>query len=213
MTRVKICGVTRLEDAERAIDLGTWAIGLNYWSQSPRFCDPDDAAAIGTAVKRRCEVAGVFVNPTLGEVATAVEDASLTLVQLHGDEGPSFCSEVARRTGAKVIKAMRVKSGDEVRAAEAYRTDFHLFDAHRSGKPGGTGESFDWGLIAERRSKIPLILAGGLDPGNVADAIGIASPYAVDVATGVESEPGIKDPALFAALFAAVAATDPAKVG
>jgi phosphoribosylanthranilate isomerase len=213
MTRVKICGVTRLDDAERAIDLGAWAIGLNYWSPSPRFCDPEDAAAIGTAVKRRCELAGVFVNPTLPEVATAVEDASLTMVQLHGDEGPSFCSEVARRTGAKVIKAIRVRSGDEVRAAEAFRTDFHLLDAHRTGKPGGTGESFDWELLAERRSKIPLILAGGLDSGNVAEAIAVASPYAVDVATSVESAPGVKDPALLEALFAAVAETDPAKVG
>ncbi len=212
MTRVKICGVTRLGDAERAVELGAWAIGLNHWRQSPRFCEPDDAAAIGGAMKRRCEVAGVFVNPTLDEVVSAAENASLTMVQLHGDEGPSFCAEVARRTGAKVIKALRVKSAAEVQAAEAYRTAFHLLDAHRPGKQGGTGESFDWGLLAARDSKVPLILAGGLSPDNVAEAIGIVRPYAVDVASGVESEPGVKDPALMEALLAAAGSADPASV-
>jgi phosphoribosylanthranilate isomerase len=204
MTRVKICGVTRLADAEAAVALGAWAIGLNHWEGTPRRVDPTAAAEIGTAIKRRCEVAGVFVNPSLDEVAAAVENAQLTMVQLHGEEGPSFCAEVARRTGAKVIKALRVRSSADVQAAETYRVGYHLLDAHRTGVPGGTGESFDWELLAERRSKIPLILAGGLTPGNVAEAIGIAHPYAIDVASGVESAPGVKDPALLEALFKAV---------
>jgi phosphoribosylanthranilate isomerase len=204
MTKVKICGVTRLGDAERAVELGAWAIGLNHWEQSPRRCDPARAAEIGQALKRRCEVAGVFVNPSLDEVAEAVENESLTMVQLHGDEGPSFCDEVARRTGAKVIKALRVRSAADVKAAESFRTDFHMFDAHQAGRPGGTGESFDWELAAGRRSKVPLILAGGLRPENVAEAISVVRPFAVDVASGVESEPGIKDPALLEALFGAV---------
>ncbi len=203
MTRVKICGVTRLGDAEAAIALGAWAIGLNHWPGSPRRVDRAGAAEIGQALKRRCEVAGVFVNPTLDEVVDAVENASLTLVQLHGEEGPLFCGEVARRTGAKVIKALRVRSSADVRAAEAYRVDYHLLDAHRPGPPGGTGESFDWELLAGRRSKVPLILAGGLTPGNVAEAIAIAHPFAVDVASGVESGPGVKDPELMEALFEA----------
>jgi phosphoribosylanthranilate isomerase len=204
MTKVKICGVTRPGDAELAVELGAWAIGLNHWEPSPRRVDPARAAEIGQAMKRRCEVAGVFVNPTLDEVAEAVENEDLTMVQLHGEEGPSFCDEVARRTGAKVIKALRVRSAADVKAAESFRTDFHMFDAHQVGTPGGTGESFDWELAASRRSKVPLILAGGLRPENVAEAISVVRPFAVDVASGVESEPGIKDPALLEALFEAV---------
>jgi phosphoribosylanthranilate isomerase len=204
MTKVKICGVTRLGDAERAAELGAWAIGLNHWERSLRRVDPARAAEIGQAMKRRCEVAGVFVNPTLDEVAEAVENEALTLVQLHGDEGPSFCAEVGRRTGAKVIKVLRVRSAADVKTAESFRTDFHMFDTHRAGTPGGTGESFDWELAAGRRSKVPLILAGGLRQENVAEAISVVRPFAVDVASGVESEPGIKDPALLEALFEAV---------
>jgi phosphoribosylanthranilate isomerase len=204
MTKVKICGVTRPGDAELAVELGAWAIGLNHWERSPRRIDPARAADIGQAMKRRCEVAVVFVNPTLDEVAEAVENEDLTMVQLHGEEGPSFCDEVARRTGAKVIKALRVRSAADVKAAESFRTDFHMFDAHQAGTPGGTGESFDWELAASRRSKVPLILAGGLRPENVADAISVVRPFAVDVASGVESGPGIKDPALLEALFEAV---------
>ena len=130
------------------------------------------AAEIGAALKRQLEIVGVFVNPTLDELAAAAEDESLTMVQLHGDEGPAFCREAARRTGCKVIKALRVRSGADIRGAEAYRTDFHLLDAHRPGTPGGTGESFDWELLAGRRSEVPLILAGGLTPENVADGDG-----------------------------------------
>ena len=120
------------------------------------------------------------------------------MIQLHGDEGPAFCQEAARRTGCKVIKALRVRSGADIRAAEAYRTDFHLLDAHRPGTPGGTGESFDWELLAGRRSEVPLILAGGLTPENVAEGVAAARPFAVDVASGVEAEPGVKDHALMA---------------
>jgi phosphoribosylanthranilate isomerase len=204
MTQVKICGVTRLEDAEAAVSLGAWAIGLNHWEGTPRRVAPERAAEIGAALKRRCELAGVFVNPTLEQVVAAVENAQLTMVQLHGEEGPSFCAEVARRTGARVIKALRVRSAADVQAAEAYRVDYHLMDAHRPGMPGGTGESFDWELLAGRRSKIPLILAGGLTPDNVAEAIEVARPFAIDVASGVESSPGIKDHRLLEALFEAV---------
>jgi phosphoribosylanthranilate isomerase len=201
MTRVKICGITNHEDAEEAVRLGAWAISLNHHPASPRYCDPAVAAAIGAAMKRRCEVAGVFVNSTLDEVAQAAEQEQLTMLQLHGDEGPAFCAEAARRTGCKVIKALRVRSAADVRAAEAYRTDFHLLDAYRPDSPGGTGQSFDWELAADRRSAIPLILAGGLTPENVGEAIAIVRPYAVDVASGVEASPGRKDPGLLAAFF------------
>ena len=197
--RVKFCGITNLDDALEAERLGAWAIGLNHWTGSERYCEPDVAVEISAALKRRLEVVGVFVNPTLDEVVTAAENESPTMVQLHGREGAAFCREVARRTGCKVIKAIRVRSTADVRAAEAFRTDFHLMDAHRPGTHGGTGESFDWELLANRRSEVPLILAGGLSPDNVDEAIAVTHPFAVDVASGVEAEPGIKDHALMAA--------------
>jgi len=199
--RVKFCGITNLDDAQEAVRLGAWAIGLNHHPESPRFCEPDVAVEIGAALRRRLEIVGVFVNPTLAQLAAAAEDEWLTMVQLHGDEGPAFCREAARRTGCKVIKALRVRSAADVRAAEAYRADFHLLDAHRPGTSGGTGESFDWGLLGVRRSEVPLILAGGLTPENVAEGVAAARPIAVDVASGVEAEPGVKDHALMAAFI------------
>ena len=206
MTKAKICGMTSLADAEHAADLGAWAIGLIHHRASPRFVEPGVAEEIGAVLKRRCEVAGVFVNSPMQEVVRAVEREQITLLQFHGDEGPSFCAEAARRTGAKVMRAFRVRSAADVRAAEAYRTDFHLFDAHRPGRPGGTGESFDWELLAGRRSQVPMVVAGGLTPENVGEAIRIARPYAVDVVSGVEAEPGRKDPARVEAFVEAVRA-------
>jgi phosphoribosylanthranilate isomerase len=197
--RVKFCGITNLDDGLEAERLGAWAIGLNHWTGSERYCEPDAAIEIAAALKRQLEVVGVFVNPTLDEVAGAAENESLTMVQLHGGEGAAFCREVARRTGCKVIKAIRVRTRADVRAAEAFRTDFHLLDAHRPGAHGGTGESFDWEFLADRHSEVPLILAGGLTPDNVDEAIAVTHPFAVDVASGVESEPGIKDHELMAA--------------
>lgn len=208
--RVKICGITNLDDAAEAVQLGAWAIGLIHYEKSPRACDPGEAAAICAAFRRKCEVVGVFVNPELEEVAKAVEGAGLTMVQLNGAEGPQLCAEVARRTGVKVIKAIHVSSAAEIHAAEALRTDFHLFDRRGKGLWGGTGQSFDWGLLREHRSEVPAIVAGGLRPDNVATAIEITHPYAVDVASGVEAEPGRKDHAAMAAFFdAAKAASVP----
>jgi len=210
--RVKICGITNIDDAAEAVRLGAWAIGLIHYEQSPRHCNPAEAAAITAAFRRKCEVVGVFVNPELEEVDKAVENAGLTMVQLNGEEGPSFCAETARRTGAKVIKAVHVASAADVHAAEAFRTDYHLFDRRGDGLWGGTGESFDWGLLREHRSEVPAIVAGGLRPENVAEAISVARPFAVDVASGVEAEPGRKDHAAMTAFFeSAQAASVPAQ--
>ncbi|HEY1285606.1 MAG TPA: phosphoribosylanthranilate isomerase [Solirubrobacterales bacterium] len=201
--RVKICGITNLDDAAEAVRLGAWAIGLIHYEESPRSCDPAEAVRIAAAFRRKCEVVGVFVNPELDEVAKAVEDAGLTMVQLNGEEGPSFCAEVARRTGVRVMKAIHVSSAADIHGAEAFRTDLHLFDRRSRGLWGGGGESFDWGLLRDRQSEIPAVLAGGLRPENVAEAIEVTRPYAVDVATGVESEPGRKDHAAMTAFFEA----------
>ena len=205
--RVKFCGITNIDDAAEAVRLGAWAIGLVHYEPSPRAVEADEAARIGAAYRRKCEVVGVFVNPTLEDVGRAVENAGLTMVQLSGEEGSSFCAEVARRCGVKVIKGVRVASAADVHAAEAYRTDFHLFDRRDAGLWGGTGVAFDWELLRGHRSNVPYLLAGGLRPDNVAAALDVARPYAVDVASGVEVEPGRKD---HAAMEAFVEAAQPA---
>ncbi|HXS45500.1 MAG TPA: phosphoribosylanthranilate isomerase [Solirubrobacteraceae bacterium] len=214
MTRFKICGTTSLGDAELAADAGAWAIGVILWSGSPRRCDPGEALRISRALRRRVEVAGVFVNAPLDEVTGLADALGLGIVQLHGDEGPAFCAEVARRTGAKVMKAAAVRSGADVAALEAFHTDLHLLDAHRPGLRGGTGETFDWELLRRRRTTVPLVLSGGLTPENVGDAIAATHPFAVDTASGTEAAPGVKDPGKVRAFAEAVAAAgDRAGVG
>jgi len=207
-TRVKVCGVARLEDAVLAVELGAWAVGMVFYGPSPRCCALAEAELITAALRRRCELAGVFVNATLEDVGGHCDRLGLTLVQLHGDEGPAFCSEVARRTGARVIKAAAIAGPGALQDLERFHTDFHLLDGHTPGLRGGGGQVFEWKLLAGRHSSIPAILSGGLQPANVAAAIGAAHPYAVDVASGVESAPGIKDEAALTAFFAAVVATD-----
>ena len=193
--RVKICGITNLGDAELAVELGAWAVGMNFYAPSPRRC-------------------------SLEEIERHSEELGLSLVQLHGDEGPAFCGEARRRTGARVIKAAQVSGPGDVRDLERFHVDFHLLDARsraieRRGMRGGTGETFDWGLVAARRSSVPLILSGGLGPENVAEAIAATHPYAVDSASGTESAPGHKDPKRLADFFRAVelARADPHEIG
>jgi phosphoribosylanthranilate isomerase len=202
--RIKFCGITSLEDAHLATEAGAWALGTILWPGSPRRCDPQEAARIASTLRRQVEIAGVFVNQPLDEVCGLAEGIGLSLVQLHGDEGPSFCSEVARRTGAKIIKAARVGAGSDVQAMEPFHTDFHLLDTRSSGHFGGTGETFDWELVRLRRSGAPLILSGGLTHENVAAAIAATQPFAVDVASGTESSPGVKDPEKLRAFAEAV---------
>ena len=203
MTRLKVCGITRPEDAELAVEVGAWAIGFILWQGSKRYVEPAMAAGIARSVRRRAELVGVFVNPTLDEVAHAAEAMGLTHLQLHGDEGPSFCTAAAQRTGCRVIKALRIRSRADIADAKRFHTDLHLLDSP------GNGRTWDWRLAAERRTRIPLILAGGLTPANVGEAIAEAYPWAVDVASGVESEPGIKDPAKVRAFAEAVAEASP----
>jgi phosphoribosylanthranilate isomerase len=209
VTKIKFCGITRLDDAELAVGAGAWAIGLIFWPRSPRRCDLDAAVEIAAAVKRRAEVVGVFVNATLDHVTQTADGIGLTMIQLHGEEGPAYCSEAARRTGCKVIKAARVRSGADVQALAPFHTDYHLLDSYTAGVPGGTGETFSWEIARSHRGRIPVILSGGLNPDNVADAIAAVRPYAVDVASGIELRPGRKDPEKLAAFAAAVRATVP----
>jgi phosphoribosylanthranilate isomerase len=204
MTKVKICGITRLEDAELAISHGAWALGFILWPSSKRHVDPGVAAGIVGQVRRKVETVGVFVNQPIDEIADRVDILGLTHVQLHGDEGPSFCHAVAQRTGAKIIKAVRIGHAADLRDLERFHTDYHLLDTSEAGLYGGTGKTWDWKLVANRRNKIPLILSGGLTADNVAEGIAAVRPWGVDVASGVEASPGIKDPAKLAAFFDAV---------
>lgn len=197
MTRVKLCGITSAADAQLCVEHGAWAIGLIFVPSSKRRVKLGDAVQIAASVRRQTHVAGVFQNATLDHVANIADQVGLSIVQLHGDEGPSFCAEVARRTGAKVMKAVRVKWRVDVIGLRAFPTDFHLLDG-----PGG-GETFEWSLARELRSDVPLVVAGGLTPENVGEAIAATKPFAVDVASGVEASPGVKDPEKVAAFVRA----------
>ena len=197
MTRVKQCGITSLEDAELCAEHGAWALGMIFVPSSPRRCKQTEATRIAGAMRRRTELVGVFQNAHLDHVVHTVENLHLSMVQLHGDEGVSYCREVARRSGAKVIKAARIRGRSDVVALEPFPTDFHMLDS-------AGDEPFDWSLLRLRRSGVPLILAGALTPDNVAEGIEATKPYAVDVARGTEREHGVKDPEKVAAFFAAV---------
>src|SRR4051795_5088576 len=207
MARAKLCGITNLDDARLCVDAGAWALGMIFYPNTSRRCDVEEAERISSELRRQVELAGVFVNAELDEVAAIADVCNLSLIQLHGDEGPAYCAEIARRTGAKIAKAVRAKDKASVRALLAYRdrVDFHMVDAYSPDMLGGTGETFSWDLLGElRESSHPLILSGGLTPDNVADAIARVHPFAVDSASGTEAEPGRKDPAKVTAFMRAV---------
>jgi phosphoribosylanthranilate isomerase len=213
VTRIKFCGITGLDDARLAVEAGAWALGMIFWPGTPRRCAPDEAVAIGRELRRKVELTGVFVNQSLDEIAAHAETVPLSVIQLHGDEGPAFCDEVRRRTGAKVMKAMRLRSREDLQALRAFRAvDLHMVDAHVEGQYGGTGQTVDWALLADRRSDVPLVLSGGLTPDNVGEAVARVRPFAVDVASGTEASPGVKDPDKLTAFAAAVRAADEAEV-
>lgn len=208
MTRVKICGLTSIDDARHAVEAGAWALGLVFAPDSPRACDLGVAEEIGGELRRRALVTGVFVNAVLEEVELLADRCSLGMLQLHGDEGPAYCREAARRTGCKVMKAARVRDASSIRGLERFRVDYHLLDAHRPDRRGGTGETFDWELVGTHRPSVPLVLSGGLTPDNVAAAIGTVRPFAVDTASGTEAAPGRKDPRAVTAFFRGVEVAD-----
>jgi phosphoribosylanthranilate isomerase len=202
--KIKFCGLTSLEDAQLAVSAGAWAIGLIFWSGSQRRCSVDAAAEIAAALRRRVEIVGVFVNPTLDEVAGLADVVGLSMLQMHGEEGPVFCAEAARRTGCKVIKAARVRSGADIQALAPFHTDYHLLDSYSPHVRGGSGATFAWEIARVHRGAVPVVLSGGLNADNVAEAIATVRPFAVDVASGVERAPGIKDAAKVSAFAEAV---------
>jgi phosphoribosylanthranilate isomerase len=208
VTQVKSCGTTNLDDARLAAELGAWALGMIFWEGSVRRCDPEMAEEIAAELRRKLELVGVFVNATLDEVAQLADRCSLSVLQLHGDEGPAFCREAGRRTGCRVMKAIRVKDAGSIRALHSFEVDYHLLDTYVPGHRGGTGETFQWELVEAHDRHVPIVLSGGLTADNVAQGISAVHPFAVDTASGTEAAPGRKDPAKLEAFFRAVAQAD-----
>lgn len=188
--QVKICGITNIKDASAAVAAGADALGLVFYSASPRCIDGGRAETIAAAVPPFVTLTGLFVNATTAEVEQVLAEVPLNLLQFHGDESAGYCEQFRR----PYIKALRMKDGLDVLAAMAAhpRARGFLLDAYRPGVPGGTGETFDW-LRVPQHSGRDVILAGGLTPDNVAAAIAAARPQAVDVSGGVEAAPGRKD--------------------
>lgn len=188
MVRVKICGITRVEDALAAATGGADALGLVFYEKSPRHVTLQQASQLAAAIPPFVTLVGLFVNASTETVRGVLRHVPLDLLQFHGDESPEFCAQFAR----PYLKAIRVKAGVDLLQCAAH---FHtakglLLDAHVEGIPGGTGATFDWNLIPQRLP-LPVVLSGGLDAENVASAIKQVRPYAVDVSSGVEAGKGI----------------------
>ncbi|MGB8930691.1 MAG: phosphoribosylanthranilate isomerase [Anaeromyxobacteraceae bacterium] len=188
MVRVKICGITRLEDALAAARAGADALGFNFWPKSKRYVDPRVAGEIISLLPPFVAAVGVFVDPTRDEALRAAELSGVHWLQLHGDESPEFCAALP----LPVIKAIRVHHRASLDALDEFDVAGFLLDADTAGY-GGSGKTFDWTLAAEGARRAPIVLAGGLRPENVADAVRQVRPWAVDVASGVERAPGVKD--------------------
>jgi len=187
--RVKICGITNTKDAFRAIDYGADALGFVFYAKSPRCVSPVMARKIIAALPPFVTTVGLFVNETIDRVRYIRQEAGIDLLQLHGDESPETVSAL----GPDVIKAIRVKDLNSVTGLDIYTVRALLLDAHSDAAYGGTGLKFDWQLV-KNVDTAPVVLAGGLNPDNVAEAVRLTRPYGVDVSSGVEAEPGRKDP-------------------
>jgi len=187
--KIKVCGTTNLKDALFAVDSGADAIGFIFYKKSPRYILQKEAKDIVAKLPPFVETVGVFVNETSDKVNRIAEQCKLTAIQLHGDESPAFCRRIKRR----VIKAFRVKDTNSFKGMADYDVSGFLLDSHNDDAKGGTGKIFDWNLALRAKKQGPIILAGGLNPYNVFTAIHRVKPYGVDVCSGVEISPGIKD--------------------
>ncbi|MEA3362822.1 MAG: phosphoribosylanthranilate isomerase [Thermodesulfobacteriota bacterium] len=187
--RIKICGITNLEDALCAVGSGADALGFVFYEKSPRYVHPEIVAQIVSELPPFVTTVGLFVDAAPDTIKQTMRMAGLGVVQLHGDESPEDC----HLNPYSVIKAVRVKGADSLAGIDNYPVSALLLDAWNEQQYGGTGESFDWQLARELTGHRPIILAGGLTPGNVAQAVRMVNPYAVDVSSGVEESPGHKD--------------------
>lgn len=200
MFRVKICGITNLTDARRAVRAGADALGFNFYLASPRYLTPAKAARIARQLPRGVAKVGIFVNEPANKVRRIARAVRLDFVQLHGDETPQTVAELARHV--PVIKALRVRRGFRPATLKRYRrAQACLLDGFSTRLPGGTGTRFNWRIARRAKRHVRIVLSGGLRPENVARAIAQARPAAVDVCSGVEARPGKKDPAKLRALM------------
>jgi phosphoribosylanthranilate isomerase len=199
MVKVKICGITNLEDALMAVEAGADALGFVFFRGSPRCISPEQAAAIIRRLPPFVQTVGLFVNEEPATVNSVADQCSLDLVQLHGEESPDYCAAVNRR----IIKAFRVKDASTLDDLANYRVAACLLDAWSPAAHGGTGTTFNWEIAARAAASRSIILAGGLTPENVAGAVATVNPYAVDVSSGVESAPGKKDAGLVSSFIRA----------
>jgi len=190
-TRIKVCGITRLEDALLASQLGVDAVGFVFYPKSPRYIPPDKAAAIIRQLPPFVSAVGLFVNPSQEVIADVLKTVPLGVIQLHGDESPEFCQSQRRR----VLKAIPVDSKDDLKKAAKYDCPLLLDAKAPAGVYGGTGTVFDWSLLKGFEHHHPLTLAGGLNADNIEAALSVRQWFAVDVSSGVEVSPGIKDEA------------------
>lgn len=189
MVRVKICGITNLDDALAAVGCGADALGFVFWAGSQRHISAAVAAEIVKELPPFITTVGVFVNETRSRIDDILAEVPLCAVQLHGDETPEFCSGF----DVKVIKAVRVRDKGDIEALSDYDVSAFLLDSYREGFSGGTGVTFDWSLATGAKMLGPVIVSGGLTPDNVAEAVRVVRPYGVDVSSGVEKSPGRKD--------------------
>ena len=200
---VKFCGMTRAEDARVAAGLGIDAVGFNFWRGGPREIDPGRAADIARVLPAGVKRFGVFVDDPPSRIVEIAGEVELDAVQLHGDETPERCIEIGELGVGEIYKALRVGPGFEAALLAAYRCAGFLLDGFDPARPGGTGRTFDWERARQVAQDARILIAGGLTPDNVAAAIGAGRPWGVDVASGIESAPGIKDAAKMTAFVAA----------
>jgi phosphoribosylanthranilate isomerase len=199
-TRIKVCGITRLEDALTASRLGVDAIGFVFYPKSPRYISPEKAAAIIRQLPPFVSAVGLFVNPKQSDIDAVLQHCPLGVIQLHGDESPEFCMAQPRR----VMKAIPVSGAKDLKRAQFYSCPVLLDAKAPEGIYGGTGTSFDWSLLEGFKHDYPLILAGGLNADNVEEALSVRQWFALDVSSGVETSPGIKDEAKLSEFVARV---------
>jgi len=206
VVRVKVCGITNLDDALAAVEAGAHALGFVFAPSSARRVDEETAARIISRLPPLVTRVGVFVDAPVARVKEVIALCNLDLVQLHGEESPDYCQELAGRA----VKVFRVRDEGVLSQLWLYRVPAYLLDAYVPGVPGGTGHTFDWEIAVKAKEFGPVILSGGLNPDNVRQAIEKVRPYGVDVSSGVESAPRKKDPAKLKAFIRAVAEADSA---
>jgi phosphoribosylanthranilate isomerase len=205
VTQVKICGITNEEDALFAADCSAVALGFIFYPPSPRYIKPADARIIISVLPKQLVKVGVFVNEKAQEIKRVMEYCGLDMIQLHGDESPEYCRDFP---ASRIIKAVELINEDDLNLAFDYDVAALLVDSHHAGLYGGTGRKANWDLACRIKNKKPLILSGGLNEKNIAEALKVVAPAALDINSGVESEPGKKDHAKLAQIFDIIRAVD-----